>query len=72
MSSGSKIAQDLILITVGALILIFHNWILDYQKKFSRLWKTNIRERNMRDKILFWIGVFFIVVGIFAIVRHSQ
>ncbi len=70
MSSGTKIAQDLILITVGALILIFHNWILDYQEKFSRLWKTNIRERNIRDKILSWIGVFFIVVGFFAVAKH--
>jgi len=72
MNSGIKIAQDLILITVGALILIFHNWILDYQEKFSVLWKINIRPRNMRDKVLFWIGVFFIIVGFIAISRHYK
>lgn len=72
MNNGVKVAQDLILITVGVLMLIFHNWILDYQEKFSELWKTNIRPRNMRDKVLFWIGVFFMIVGFIRIVIHSQ
>jgi hypothetical protein len=72
MSSGFKLAQDLILITVGALILIFHNWILDYQEKFSGMRKTNIRARNIRDKVLFWIGVFWIMIGFFALAKHYQ
>lgn len=55
MNNGVKIIQNLILITVGMLILIFHNWILEYQEKFCVLWKINIiRPRFLRDKVLFW------------------
>jgi hypothetical protein len=70
MNSGVKIAQDLILITIGALILIFHNWILDYQEKFSVLAKIKIRPRILQDKVLFLLGIFFIIVGFFGIIKH--
>jgi len=68
MGMELKAVQDLIIISIGFIALIFHEWFLDFQEKIIPH-PNAFRSRILRRYLIIGFGIFNILLGLISLVR---
>ncbi len=63
-----KAVQDLVIISIGFIALIFHEWFLDIQEKIIPH-PNALRSRILRRYLIICFGIFNILLGLICLAR---